>query len=29
MPLLLETWILLIIFFLIGIGIGWLIWKRN
>lgn len=29
MPLLLESWILLIIAFLIGVGIGWLIWGRN
>lgn len=29
MPLLLESWILLIITFLIGVGIGWLIWGRN
>lgn len=29
MPLLLESWILLIITFLIGVGIGWLIWARK
>ena len=29
MPLLLESWILLILVFLIGLGIGWLIWGRN
>ncbi len=29
MPLLLESWILLVIIFLIGLGIGWLIWGRN
>ncbi len=29
MPLLLESWILLIITFLIGVGIGWLIWGRD
>lgn len=29
MPLLLESWILLMIAFLIGLGIGWLIWGRN
>lgn len=29
MPLLLESWILLIIAFLIGVGLGWLIWGRN
>jgi len=29
MPLLLESWILVIIVFLIGVGLGWLIWGRN
>ena len=29
MPLLLESWILIIIVFLIGLGLGWLIWGRN
>jgi len=29
MPLLLESWILLVLVFLIGLGIGWLIWGRN
>ncbi len=29
MPLLLESWILLIIVFLIGLGIGWLIWGQS
>ena len=29
MPLLLESWILLVIVFLIGLGIGWLIWGRD
>lgn len=29
MPLLLESWILLILTFLVGLGIGWLVWGRN
>ncbi len=29
MSLLLESWIAIIIIFLIGLGIGWLIWGRN
>lgn len=29
MPLLLESWILLMIAFLIGLGLGWLVWGRN
>ena len=29
MSLLLESWIYLIITFLIGLGIGWLIWARK
>ena len=29
MPLLLESWFLLMICFLIGLGFGWLIWGRN
>lgn len=29
MPLLLESWIYLLITFAIGLGIGWLIWGRN
>ena len=29
MPLLLESWLLLIAVFLIGLGIGWLLWARN
>ena len=29
MPLLLESWILLIIAYCIGIGLGWLVWGRN
>ena len=29
MPLLLESWFLLIVTFLIGLGIGWLIWGRD
>ena len=29
MPLWFETWLLLIIAFAIGLGIGWLIWNRN
>lgn len=29
MPLLLESWIGLMILFAVGLGIGWLIWGRN
>ncbi len=29
MALLVESWIFVMIFFLIGIGVGWLIWGRN
>lgn len=29
MPLLLESWIGLMILFAIGLGIGWLIWGRS
>ena len=29
MALWLETWLLLMIAFAIGLGIGWLIWKRG
>ena len=29
MPLLLESWFLLIVTFLIGLRIGWLIWGRD
>lgn len=29
MPLLMESWLLLIIAFLIGLGIAWLIWGQN
>lgn len=29
MPLLLESWILLMIAFLIGLGFAWLVWGRN
>jgi hypothetical protein len=27
MPLLLETLLLLLVFFALGLGLGWLIWK--
>ncbi len=29
MPLLLESWIAVIICFLIGLGVAWLIWGRD
>jgi hypothetical protein len=29
MPLLLESLLLLLVFFTIGLGIGWLIWKDS
>lgn len=29
MPLLLESWIYLLITFLVGLGIGWLVWGRR
>jgi len=29
MPLLLESWLAIMIVFLIGLGIGWLIWGRS
>jgi hypothetical protein len=29
MPLLLESLLLLLVFFAIGLGIGWLIWKDS
>ena len=29
MPLLLESWLAAMLVFLIGLGIGWLIWGRN
>lgn len=29
MALLVESWIFVMIFFLIGVGVGWLIWGRN
>jgi len=29
MALLLESWVLLVITYLIGVGIGWLIWARK
>ncbi len=29
MPLLMESLLLLLVFFAIGLGIGWLIWKDS
>ncbi len=29
MALLLESWLLLIVTFMIGLGFGWLVWGRN
>lgn len=29
MTLLAESWIFVMLFFLIGVGLGWLIWGRN
>jgi hypothetical protein len=29
MPLLLETLLLLLVFFALGLGLGWLIWKDS
>ncbi len=29
MPLLMESWLLLIIAFLLGLGIAWLIWGQK
>lgn len=29
MPLLLESWVYLLVTFLLGLGLGWLVWGRK